>query len=69
MMLWEKSWRWLLGGGRARPVALPGRLRTRLLVAAPTLRIAGYEVRCLQVQSDDGQAPRLEFVDGVPHRG
>jgi hypothetical protein len=62
---WDASWQWLLAGGRARPQTLPARLRTQLHAAAPTARIPGYELRCLQLWPL-ADAPPLHLHDGHP---
>lgn len=68
LLRWAASWRWLLSGGRARPVRLPGRLRTTVLADAPTEHIAGHSLRCLKVEPDLG-APHLDLIDGQPQWG
>lgn len=62
---WRSSWRYLLDGGRARPVTVPARIRTRLVAAAPLEKIDGYELRCIRVEPIRG-AGHASFTDGWP---
>jgi hypothetical protein len=57
---WRRSWRHLLGGGRARPRDLPGRLQTRFLGAYRVPAFPDHELRGVALEPL-GAEPRLRF--------
>jgi hypothetical protein len=54
------DWLDLLRGGSGRPVSLPARLETRLLVRQPLQHVAGWEIRVVRVVVlDDGDSVKF----------
>ena len=59
---WERSWKYLLEGGRARPRDIPSGLRTTFLGAHPVPTFPQFELRAIAVEPF-GDRGRLRFGD------
>jgi hypothetical protein len=61
---YERAWIDLLGGGSARPMSLPGRLRTHLIASHKLTALPKWELRTLRVCPL--RSKEVQFVGGWP---
>lgn len=63
---WEKSWAYLLGGGRARPRDLPAAITTSFVGQHPVAAFPEYELRCVRVAAAEPCGRVAVSEDGWP---
>ncbi len=62
---WSCAWKYLLRGGRARPLRIPSQVETRFLGRAPVRAYPGYEVRCIGARAVE-DADWIDFEGDWP---